>query len=92
MDQLEYLKSVLDQHPELQYSISQRHWSTDFLRFYHSETNYNISKDNITLAAELYKGKKSFSFAIENPERGRTDAAVRDALEVIDKLPEDPPG
>jgi predicted Zn-dependent protease len=78
MDQLEYLKSVLDQHPELQYSISQRHWSTDFLRFYHSETNYNISKDNITLAA------------IENPERGRTDAAVRDALEVIDKLPEDP--
>lgn len=90
MDQLEYLKSVLDQHPELQYSISQRHWSTDFLRFYHSETNYNISKDNITLAAELYKGKKSFSFAIENPERGRTDAAVRDALEVIDKLPEDP--
>ena len=90
MDQLEYLKSVLDQHPELQYSISQRHWFTDFLRFYHSETNYNISKDNITLAAELYKGKKSFSFAIENPERGRTDAAVRDALEVIDKLPEDP--
>jgi len=39
---------------------------------------------------DIYKGKKSFSFAIENPERGRTDAAVRDALEVIDKLPEDP--
>ena len=90
MDQLEYLKSVLDQHPELQYSITQSNWSTDFLRFYHSETNYNISKDNTTIGAEIYKGKKSFNFAIENPERGKIDAALSDALEVIDKLPEDP--
>ncbi len=90
MDHLEYLKSVLDLHPELQYEITGRHWSTDFLRFYHSQTNYNISKDNTTIAAEIYKGKKSFSFQLDNPARDKIDAAVRDALEVIDKLPEDP--
>lgn len=90
MDHLEYLKSVLDLHPELQYEITGRHWSTEFLRFYHSQTNYNISKDNTTIAAEIYKGKRSFSFQLDNPARDKVDAAVKDALEVIDKLPEDP--
>ncbi|MDD4223152.1 MAG: TldD/PmbA family protein [Candidatus Cloacimonetes bacterium] len=90
MDYLEYLKSVLDLHPELQYEITQQFWSTDFLRFYHSQTNYNISKDNTAISAQIYKGKKSFSFQLDNPARGTIDAAVRDALSVIDKLPEDP--
>ncbi len=90
MDHLEHLKSVLDLHPELQYEIMEQLWSTDFLRFFHSQTNYNISKDNLTISATIYKGKRSFSFEIDNPERNKIDVAVRDALEVIDKLPEDP--
>ncbi|HNT52068.1 MAG TPA: metallopeptidase TldD-related protein [Candidatus Syntrophosphaera sp.] len=90
MDMPMYLKSVLDTHPELQYEISQRFWSTDFLRFYHSQTNYNISKDNILLSADIYKGKKSFNFLLDNPDQAKIDAAVQDALQVIDKLPEDP--
>lgn len=90
MDNLLYLKSVLDAHPELQYEISERAWSTDFLRFYHSQTNYNISKDNLSLSAVVYKGKKSFNFNLDNATPEKIDAAVRDALAVIDKLPEDP--
>ena len=90
MNNLDYLKNILDGHPELQYELVEKFWSTDFLRFYHSQTNYNISKDNIVLSASLYKGKKSFSFQLDNPRREQIDAAVKDALNVIDKLPEDP--
>lgn len=90
MDNLSYLKSVLDTHPELQYEIIERYWSTDFLRFYHSQTNYNISKDNILINADIYKGKKNFSFQLDNSGKEQIDAAVKDALDVIDKLPEDP--
>jgi len=34
MENLEYLKSLLDIHPELQYEIIEQYWTTDFLRFY----------------------------------------------------------
>lgn len=90
MNSLDYLKNILDSHPELQYDLTESFWSTDFLRFYHSQTNYNISKDNVALTASIYKGKKSFAFQLDNPDSKRIDAAVKDALEVIDKLPEDP--
>jgi predicted Zn-dependent protease len=90
MSNLEHLKSALDRNPELKYVIWDQFWSTDFLRFYHSQTNYNISKDNRSLVATVYKGKRSFSFRIDSPDPGKIDAALADALAVIDKLPEDP--
>ncbi|MBW6514446.1 MAG: hypothetical protein K0B87_06785, partial [Candidatus Syntrophosphaera sp.] len=90
MDNLSYLKSVLDAHPELQYEIVEKAWTTDFLRFYHSQTNYNISKDNTSISADVYKGKKSFNFLLSNAAKEKIDAAVRNALALIDKLPEDP--
>lgn len=89
-EQLLYLKAALDKHPELKFSISQSSWQTDFLRFYHSQTNYNISKDNINLSAGLYKDKKSFSFSIDDPTFDKIDAALQNALAIIDQLPEDP--
>ncbi len=90
MDNINHLKSVLDTHPELQYELLERYWSTDFLRFFHSQTNYNISKDNTLLSADIYKGKKSFSFQVDNADPGKIDAALQSALDIIDKLPEDP--
>lgn len=90
MNNLDYLKSILDSHPELQYELVEKFWSTDFLRFYQSQTNYNISKDNIVVSASIYKGKKSFAFQLDNPDTKQIDAAVKDTLDVIDKLPEDP--
>ena len=85
-----YLKAALDKHPELKFAISQSYWQTDFYRFYQSQTNYNISKDNINLSADLYKGKKSYTFSIDDPDTIRIDAAVAAALAIIDSLPEDP--
>ncbi|NLW19691.1 MAG: TldD/PmbA family protein [Candidatus Cloacimonetes bacterium] len=90
MNNLDYLKSILDSYPELQYELVEKFWSTDFLRFYQSQTNYNISKDNIVVSASIYKGKKSFAFQLDNPDTKQIDAAVKDTLDVIDKLPEDP--
>lgn len=90
MNNLDYLKSILDSHPELQYELVEKFWSTDFLRFYQSQTNYNISKDNIVVSASIYKGKKSFALQLDNPDTKQIDAAVKDTLDVIDKLPEDP--
>ena len=89
-EQLQYLKLALGKHPELKYSIYQRSWQTDFLRFYRSQTNYNISKDNINPSADLYLNKKSFSFSIDNPSEAKIDAALQNALGIIDSLPEDP--
>ncbi|HNQ44189.1 MAG TPA: TldD/PmbA family protein, partial [Candidatus Cloacimonadota bacterium] len=85
-----YLKEALDQHPELKYSLSESSWQTDFLRFYQSQTNYNITKDSISLAASLYKGKKSYSFSVDDPTPEKIDTALALALEIIDSLPEDP--
>lgn len=89
-EQLEYLKSALDKHSELKYSIAQRFWQTDFLRFYQSQTNYNISKENIGISADLFKGKKSYSFTIDDPSYAKIDDALQNALGIIDSLPEDP--
>jgi PmbA protein len=89
-EQLMYLKEALDQHPELKYELTLHSWQTDFLRFYQSQTNYNISKDSISLNASLYKGKRSCSFAIDDPELSKIDAALASALEMIDSMPEDP--
>ncbi|MDI3503329.1 MAG: PmbA protein [Candidatus Cloacimonadota bacterium] len=85
-----YLKQALDKHPELKYQISLNSWQTDFLRFYQSQTNYNISKDSISLEVLLYKGKKSCDFSIDHPERDKIDTALATALDMIDSMPEDP--
>lgn len=89
-EQLEYLKSALDKHNELKFNIVQSYWQTDFFRFYKSQTNYNISKENVSLTADLYKGKKSFSFGIDDPSPAKIDEALDNALCIIDNLPEDP--
>lgn len=87
---LQYLQQALDKHPELKYNLSQSYWQTDFLRFYQSQTNYNISKDNVNLSADLYKGKRSYKFSIDDPNQEKIDQAIASALALIDSLPEDP--
>ena len=89
-DNLEYLKSALDKHPQLKYAITLSFWKTDFLRFYQSQTNYNITKDMHNIAATIYKGKRSCSFDIDDPSKDKIDKALSDAIGMIDSLPEDP--
>lgn len=90
MDHLSYLASALKGQQGLKYELSSLNWSTDFLRFYHSQTNYNITKDRLSLRVSLWSGKKSYSFEIDDPNQDKIDLALRDALSIIEQLPEDP--
>lgn len=90
MDYLNYLASALAGQSGLKYELSSQNWSTDFLRFFHSQTNYNISKDKLSLSVGLWRGKKSYRFGIDDPNQDKIDLALRDALAIIDQLPEDP--
>jgi len=87
---MHYAQQALSKHPELKYVINGEIWQTDFLRFYHSQTNYNISKECTAIAVTIYKGKKSYRFIIDSPDPGSFDAAFSNALALIDSLPEDP--
>jgi len=90
MEHLSYLATALSGQSGLKYEISSQNWSTDFLRFYHSQTNYNISKDKKSISVGLWHGKKSYSFGIDDPNQDKIDIALRDALAIIEQLPEDP--
>lgn len=89
-EQLKYLNDALKKESGIKYQLQLHKWQTDFFRFYQSQTNYNISKDLIALSAELYKGKKPYSFSIDSPDQAKIDSALKTALEMIDHMPEDP--
>ncbi|MFO7659443.1 MAG: metallopeptidase TldD-related protein, partial [Candidatus Cloacimonadaceae bacterium] len=87
---LNHLLQRLKANSEWKYQINIRDWQTDFLRFYDSQTNYNISKQNISVYVSVYKNKKSFGFSIDQPTVKLLDKAVDNAESLIDGLPEDP--
>jgi predicted Zn-dependent protease len=90
MEIINAIKARLDSQPDLKYELVWQSWSTDFLRFYHNQTNYNITKDKLSLGANLYKGKKSYAFAVDQPDEAKCALAIDNALALIDRLPEDP--
>jgi len=86
----EELVKICQQFPELKFNFHYRDWETDFLRFYQSQINYNITKKSISLSTTLYKGKKSYSFTIYNPTREILLEKIDEVKGIVDKLPEDP--
>lgn len=91
MDQyLSHITTSLSAHKDIKYEVREKKWQTDFLRFFQSQINYNISKDALSLEMTLYKGKRSYSFDIDDPDLAKIDLALLEALAIIDKLPEDP--
>jgi len=92
--QLENLKQslheIISDYPDVKISIVLYHWQTDFLRFFKSQTNYNISKNHLGTEVQLYKDKKNYSFTVNNPTSELVRNSIDEALKVIDKLPPDP--
>ncbi|MCB5250641.1 MAG: metallopeptidase TldD-related protein [Candidatus Cloacimonadales bacterium] len=86
----ESLLEIIAKNPDYKFLFSYSEWETDFLRFYRSQTNYNISKKAISLDTTMYKGKKSLSFSITNPNIEILAEKIEDAMATIDALPEDP--
>jgi len=84
------LVKICDEYPELKFDFRYRNWETDFLRFYQSQINYNISKTSVSLATTMYKGKKSYSFSLKNPTKEMLIEKIEEAKLIIAKLPEDP--
>jgi PmbA protein len=85
-----YLLEKLAKFPNWKHHIVQNEWQTDFLRFYQSQTNYNISKSCNSLDVSIYYNKKSYSFSIDQPTNLRIDSSIANVEGIIDNLPEDP--
>ena len=84
------LIKICEKYPQLKLNFHYKVWETDFLRFYQSQINYNISKTSISLSTTIYKEKKSYSFSIKNPTKELLQNKIDEVLELIDQLPEDP--
>ena len=84
------LVKICQQYPDLKFNFHLREWETDFLRFYQSQINYNISKSSVSLSTTLYSGKKSYSFTIYNPTKEQLIAKIEESKKLVEKLPEDP--
>ncbi len=84
------LIKICEKYPQLKLNFNYKIWETDFLRFYQSQINYNISKTSISLSTTIYKGKKSYSFSFKDPTKEILQNKIDDVLKLIDQLPEDP--
>ena len=89
-DFIHKLESLMKEYSQFQFQFHFRVWRTEFLRFFRSMTNYNISKEITSASCTLYKGKKSYSFSVDDPTFDKIHKGIEDAIGIIDSLPEDP--
>ncbi len=82
------LKTIQD-YPDLKFDFEYRIWQTDFLRFFRSQINYNISNQISNLACVIHKGQKSYTVSIADPDLRKIRQNIDDAIQIIDKLPPD---
>ncbi|MBI9030911.1 TldD/PmbA family protein [bacterium] len=84
-----FLKEVIATHKDYKFIFNHSSWQTDFLRFYQSQVNYNISKSSQQLWVTIYQEKKSLSFAISDPDVKKLNHKLVESFELINKLPND---
>lgn len=84
------LEKICQSYPDLKLEFKYEEWETEFLRFYQSQTNYNISKYSSALHTTIHKGKKSYSFKLYAPTKQNIIEKIDDALSFIDSFSEDP--
>jgi predicted Zn-dependent protease len=84
------LIKLINDYPSLKIQMTISMWQTDFLRFFQSQTNYNISKKEKFVYVRIYKDKKCYACGINNPTREKVRDKIEQALDIIDSLPPDP--
>ena len=84
------VKSIIRAHSDYAFEFWLEEWETDFLRFFNSQTNYNITKTVKYVKASIVKDRKKYSFALSNPSESDLYSAVNEGLELVEQLPEDP--
>jgi len=58
----EELVKICQQFPELKFNFHYRDWETDFLRFYQSQINYNITKKSTSIAVHMARPGSAHGF------------------------------
>jgi PmbA protein len=86
----EVLQQICHDHTDLKFEFKYRNWETDFLRFYQSQVNYNITKSSNSLYSTIYKGKRSYSFKLYDPDEKVLRQTILESIPLLDHLPEDP--
>jgi predicted Zn-dependent protease len=84
------LLKVIQDYPQLKLNFHYEEWQTDFLRFFNSQVNYNISKHSVSIGVTAYEGKKSYSFGINEPSEEKIREGIDYALTKLSALPDDP--
>ncbi|MDP8232745.1 MAG: TldD/PmbA family protein [Candidatus Zophobacter franzmannii] len=84
------MKQIIKDYPQLKLSIGYEEWQTDFLRFFNSQVNYNISKQSISVGVSAYEGKKQYSFGITEPSEAKIRDGIENAITILKDLPGDP--
>lgn len=84
-----FLEKTIAENKDYKYIFNHSSWRTDFLRFYQSQVNYNISKSSEQLWVTLYKGQKSLSFTISDPNEKKLSNKLEESYALIDNLPAD---
>ena len=85
----EYLKKFMDSHSGYAFDFYLAEWQTDFLRFFNSQTNYNITKTTLSLKATVEKDKKKYSFSLSNPSEKEVEEALKEGMALLPTLPAD---
>jgi len=83
------LKKIVEKDNLYQYNFFLYEWQTDFLRFYKSQSNYNITQKRKKLEFTMVKDKRKFSSSISAPTVEKVYEKIEDAKKVIDFLPKD---
>ncbi len=86
----EELAKVMGRFPGYGFRFRYLDWETDFLRFYRSQANYNISKRMVVLNGTVEREKRKFSFQIADPDGAKAAAMVERAVDLLNDLPPDP--
>jgi predicted Zn-dependent protease len=89
LEMKKYLKKFMESHSEYAFDFYLGEWQTDFLRFFNSQTNYNITKKTLALDVTVEKDKKKYSFSLSNPSQGDVEKALNEGLALLPSLPAD---
>lgn len=83
-------KQIIAENSAFRFEFRLAEWETDFLRFFNSQTNYNISKKTYSVYGTIEKAQKKYSFSLSNPTEATLREAVLEGLSIVEQLPPDP--
>ncbi len=85
----ELLLKITKIFPDLKLSMDFANWNSDFFRFYHSQSNYNITKHTELIYITMVKDKRKFTFSLQNPTEQSIIQAIKNNISILKHIPQD---